>query len=159
MDFQDRLPAEELRRMAGLLAFVATFCCGVFFGAALYVSLVQHPAALETGADFAARFFGPMYRRAAALQASLALAGSAAGVLAWWSTAQNLWLAGAVLLFGSVPFTLFVIKPVNDALIAGSGGDRPGALLGRWARLHWVRTAASGLAFIACLAALLGRAP
>ena len=25
--------------------FIATFCCGVFFGAAVYISLVQHPAA------------------------------------------------------------------------------------------------------------------
>jgi hypothetical protein len=57
---------------------VATFCCGVFFGAALYISLVQHPAGLETGADFATRFFPPMYRRAAILQASLALVGCAA---------------------------------------------------------------------------------
>jgi hypothetical protein len=24
---------------------LTTFCCGVFFGAALYISLVQHPAA------------------------------------------------------------------------------------------------------------------
>ena len=37
----------------------ATLCCGVFFGAALYISPVQHPAALETGNDFAARFFSP----------------------------------------------------------------------------------------------------
>ena len=54
---------------------LATFCCGIFFGAALYISLVQHPAALETGADFAARFFTPMYNRAAIMQASLALVG------------------------------------------------------------------------------------
>jgi hypothetical protein len=39
----------------------------VFFGAALYNSLVQHPAALETGTDFAARFFRSMYARAAKL--------------------------------------------------------------------------------------------
>ncbi len=47
---------------------VATLSCGVFFGAALYVRLVQHPATLETGPDFASRFFAPMYRRAATLQ-------------------------------------------------------------------------------------------
>jgi len=36
---------------------LATFCGDVFFRAALYISLVQHPAALETGQDFAVRFF------------------------------------------------------------------------------------------------------
>ncbi|HKA32028.1 MAG TPA: DUF1772 domain-containing protein [Candidatus Binatia bacterium] len=138
--------------------FAATFCCGLFFGAALYVSVVQHPAARETGVDFASRFFGPMYRRAAALQASLASIGFLAGLAAWWSTAGRLWLAAALLLVASVPFTLLVVKPVNDALLAG---DRPieerRALLARWGRLHWMRTIAAGLAFAASVFALLRR--
>jgi uncharacterized membrane protein len=143
--------------VGGVIEFVATFCCGVFFGAALYISLVQHPAALETGVDFAGRFFGPMYRRAAALQASLALVGFAAGVAAWWNVG-GLWLAAAVLLVSAVPFTLIVIKPVNDALLAGDRGvEAYTALLIRWGRLHWLRTAASGLAFAACLCALTRR--
>lgn len=53
--------------MLELTKLLAIYRCGVFFGAALYISLVQHPAVLETGADFAARFFRPMYRRAAVL--------------------------------------------------------------------------------------------
>ena len=57
--------------MLEVTKILAIFCCGVFFGAALYISLVQHPAALETGNDFAARFFPLMYRRAAILQANL----------------------------------------------------------------------------------------
>jgi hypothetical protein len=69
---------------------LATFCCGVFFGAALYISLVQHPAAFETGNDFARRFFRPMYRRAAVLQASLALIGCASAIAAWLSGAGHL---------------------------------------------------------------------
>jgi hypothetical protein len=31
------------------MKLLATVGCGLFFGAALYISLVQHPAALETG--------------------------------------------------------------------------------------------------------------
>ncbi len=144
--------------MAEASEFVATFCCGLFFGAALYASLVQHPAALETGVDFAARFFGPMYRRAAVLQASLALIGFLAGVAAWWSAAGRLWLAAALLLAASVPFTLLVIKPVNDALSAGDRSiDEYRALLVRWGGLHRMRTIASGLAFAFCLLALLRR--
>jgi hypothetical protein len=139
---------------------LATLCCGVFFGAALYISLVQHPAALETGYDFAARFFPQMYRRAAVLQASLALVGCAAAIAAWLSDGDRLWLAAAVLLGSAIPFTLVVIKPVNDALI--QPGDvssvELGALLVRWGYLHWVRTIASGLAFISCLVAFRPRA-
>jgi hypothetical protein len=131
---------------------LASFCCGVFFGAALYISLVQHPAALETGIDFAARFFGPMYGRAAIFQASIALTGCAAGVAAWLSGAGRLWLAAAVLIGSVVPFTLIVVKSVNDVLLqGGAAGSELSALLVRWGYLHWVRTVASGAAFAVCL--------
>ena len=40
--------------MPEITTLLTTFCCGVFFGAAFYISLVQHPGALETGNDFAA---------------------------------------------------------------------------------------------------------
>ena len=143
--------------MLEITKLLATFCCGVFFGAALYISLVQHPAALETGYDFAARFFRPMYRRAAILQASLALIGCAAALAAWLSGAGRLWLAVAVLIGSVVPFTLFVIKPVNDALLQDKVvASEVSALLIRWGHLHWARTAVSGAAFAACLVAVFG---
>ena len=143
--------------MLEITKLLATFCCGVFFGAALYISLVQHPAALETGYDFAARFFRPMYWRAAILQASLALIGCAAALAAWLSGAGRLWLAAAVLIGSVVPFTLFVIKPVNDALLQDKVvASEVSALLIRWGHLHWARTAASGAAFAACLVDVFG---
>ena len=138
--------------MLEVTKLLATFCCGVFFGAALYISLVQHPAALETGNEFAARFFRPMYRRAAGLQASLALVGCASAIAAWLSGAGALWLAAAVLIGSVVPFTLIVIKPVNDALLQNhDAASEVAALLTRWGYLHWARTVASGLAFLLCL--------
>ena len=138
--------------MLEFIKLLATFCCGVFFGAALYVSLVQHPAALETGNDFAVRFFRPMYRRAAVLQASLALVGCGAAIVAWLSGESYLWLAAAVLLGGLIPFTVIVIKPVNDALLQNRAAPlEVGALLTRWGYLHWARTVASGFAFLLCL--------
>ena len=145
--------------MLEAVKLLATLCCGVFFGAALYISLVQHPAALETGNEFAARFFPPMYGRAAAMQASLAVVGCAAAIAAWLRGAGR-WLAAAVLLGSVVPFTLVVMKPVNDALL--QGGDvstvELDALLMRWGYLHWTRTVASGLAFVTCLVAIVRRA-
>ena len=138
--------------MLEVTKLLATFCCGVFFGAALYISLVQHPATLETGNEFAARFFRPMYRRAAGLQASLALVGCASAIAAWLSGAGALWLAAAVLIGSVVPFTLIVIKPVNDALLKNrDAASEVAALLTRWGHLHWARTAVSGLAFLVCL--------
>ncbi len=130
---------------------IATFACGVFFGAALYISVVQHPASLETGAAFAGRFFPPMYRRASALQICAAVVGTLAGVVAWFRGAGFEWLAGALLLFAVVPFTVFVIMPVNHQLLApGRDPDAPDteSLLRRWAPLHGVRTALSGVSFL-----------
>jgi hypothetical protein len=54
---------------------LATLCCAVFFGAALYISLVQHPAALEVGNDLYLRYFPAMYRRATVLQGGTAVLG------------------------------------------------------------------------------------
>jgi len=57
-----------------------------------------------------------------------------------------MWLTVGVLLGSVVPFTLLVIKPVNDALMQGGDVSRPelGTLLVRWSYLHWARTVASG---------------
>jgi Domain of unknown function (DUF1772) len=146
--------------MREVIKTLATLCCGVFFGAALYISLVQHPAALEAGNDFAARFFPPMYGRAAVMQASLAVIGCVAAFVAWLTGAGRLWLAAAVLLGSVVPFTLVAMKPVNDALLQGTDASTVelDALLVRWGYLHWARTVASGLAFVTCLVATVQRA-
>ena len=136
---------------------VCVFCSGVFFGVALYISLVQQPAALEAGASFAGRFFPPMYRRAARIQVPLAALGTLSGSWAWWIGGGILWLVGAMLLFAVVPFTLFVIMPVNDRLLeAGRDPEAPDTerLLRRWGSLHAVRTVLSGASFVVVLVAL-----
>jgi uncharacterized membrane protein len=133
-----------------MFEFLATACSGIFAGAAIYISVVQHPAATEVGDSMAASFFPPMYRRAAPMQASLALVGSLAGLVGWLSGSGVLWLAGALLLGFVIPFTIIRIKPVNDQLLApGLDPASPEVpeLLRRWGRLHWIRSASSGLAF------------
>jgi len=60
---------EAIRELA---QFLTTLCCGLFAGAAIYVNLVEHPARMECGTEIAATEFGPSYRRAAVMQASLA---------------------------------------------------------------------------------------
>jgi hypothetical protein len=135
---------------------VAVSCSGVFFGAALFITVAQHPAVLEAGPAFAARFFAPMYRRAAPLQAGLAGIGAAAGVAAWGWGAGASWLVGALLLIAVVPMTLVWIRPVNDRLLAPDfDPDATDAelLLRRWGALHAVRTLLSGVAFVVLLAA------
>jgi hypothetical protein len=131
---------------------LATFCCGVFFGAAAYISLVQHPAALETGGEFAVRFFPPMYGRAAVMQASVAIVGATAALAAYWLGAGRVWLIVAVLIVSVIPFTLLVVDSVNQELKMIDPSDKRAVdLLIRWGRLHLLRTVVSGVSFVMCL--------
>ncbi len=132
--------------MLPLLQWIATLAAGLFAGAALYVTLVEHPARASLGSRAAIQEFRPSYRRGAAMQAPLSLLGAAAGVACWATGASAAWLAGALVLGALVPFTLTVIMPTNKRLLdarldAGSGEAT--TLLRRWARLHLVRTLVS----------------
>src|SRR5262245_15846665 len=120
---------------------VAGVCAGLFAGAAIYVNAVEHPARLVCGNDVALRQFGPSYRRATVMQASLASIGCLTGLWSAWIL-QDAWIGlGALLLGAVVPFTLIVILPTNKQLLEPSL-DRTAAraheLLTRWGRLHAV---------------------
>jgi len=136
----------------------ATVCAGLFAGAAIYVSAVEHPARLSCGVDVALREFAPSYRRATVMQASLAIAGCIMGVWSAWLY-SDVWLASGALLLGSVvPFTLVVMLPTNHQLVDPAldpGGQKAIQLLMRWGRLHAVRSALSGAAFLIFLLRLI----
>lgn len=141
-----------------IVQVVALFSCGTFFGAALYISLAQHPAALAAGVAVGGRFFPPMYQRAAPLQITLAVAGFVSGLIAWYQSMEPLWLIGGLLLFSVIPITLIFIKPVNDQLLHPENNpdsDETEELLRRWGPKHWWRTLVSGAAFILYLTAAL----
>jgi hypothetical protein len=130
--------------------FVATICAGLFAGAAIYITFVEHPARLECGTALAATQFGPSYRRASVMQASLAALGFVSALAAWAGGGGRPALLGGVLLGLVIPFTLVVILPTNKRLLDPAldrTSSEAAALLARWGRLHAVRSAASGLAF------------
>jgi len=70
--------------MLGLVAeTIALVATAIFAGAAVYVSLVEHPARESCGPALALAAFGPSYRRAAIMQGGLALVGGVAGIVRW----------------------------------------------------------------------------
>ncbi len=126
-----------------LTEFLATFCCAIFSGAAIYINAVEHPARMSCGVKVALSEWAPSYRRATVMQASLAVLGFVFSILAWFSGA-SVWapVAGTVLVLVA-PFTLVVIMPTNNRLLAlNADRDRDEAkmLLDRWNRLHMVRS-------------------
>lgn len=138
---------------------LGTVAAGLFAGAAVYVSVVEHPAWVECGPAIAIKAFGRSYRRAAAMQAPLAILGLLAGVAAWFQGAGVEWIVGGLLLSAMVPWTLIVIAPTNRRLLdpgLDSGSQEAVELLARWGRLHTVRTIAGVAAFILFVCRLPG---
>src|SRR5213593_409366 len=142
--------------------WIATWAAGLFSGAALYVSLVEHPARMQCGTRLAVTQFGPSYKRGAVMQAALAAIGTLAGVAVGLARGSTAWLVGSLLLFLVVPFTLIVIFPTNHRLLDPAlDRSSPDAqrLLVRWGRLHEVRTVLGlGALIVFVLAAYRARA-
>ena len=133
-----------------LFLALATACAGSFFGAAIYINLVEHPARVSCGPELAVREFGPSYKRAAVMQGALAVLGCLIGLVAAWVLRDGLTAVAALLLGLVVPFTLIVIFPTNKQLLdptLSPNSALAGTLLAKWNRLHAVRSLVSGLAF------------
>jgi hypothetical protein len=142
------------------LAGVATAAGGLFAGAALYVTLVEHPARVGCGPMVAVAQFRLSYPRGAALQAPLAVIGGLAGIGVWLAGGALAWLAAGGALGLVVPVTLVAIMPTNRRLLdRGLEPDTPEAerLLRRWGHLHLIRTVLGLLAFGWMLRLLLAR--
>jgi hypothetical protein len=142
--------------------FVAILTATLFSGAAIYVNLVEHPARMECGTEFAATVFGPSYRRAAVMQAIFALAATVAGIGAWFMDARLAWLIGALLIFMVVPFTLVAIRPTNKQLLDPTldpRSEEARRLLQRWGKLHAVRSILALAASVVFLLLVLSSSP
>jgi anthrone oxygenase-like protein len=140
-----------------LAAHFALLAAALFAGAAIYVSVAEHPARLALDDEAGLRQWRPSYARGKVMQGLLALAGSALALWVWWHSLNQLWLIGALLLLANWPFTLAVIMPVNrklEAAAPGAAGPETRTLLRRWGRLHAVRSALGAAAALVMLCAL-----
>jgi hypothetical protein len=130
--------------LSGLTALVLA---AAFAGAAYYVNEVEQPARLTLNDASLLAEWKASYPRGYKMQASLAALSGAFGLVAAFQNHSWLWLIGALLILANWPYTLFMVKPTNDAINAidkNAAGAR--ALIVKWARLHGVRTALGVLA-------------
>ena len=127
--------------LAGQLALTTA---AIFTGAAVYVSLCEQPARLQLDERALLTEWKPSYKHGAAMQAPLALIGAVLGVVAWWQAGDWRWLLGAIVIVSAWPYTLLVIKPTNDRLLAidpANAGPQVRALIEKWGLLHAGRSA------------------
>jgi hypothetical protein len=141
---------------AGLAATAAMVSATAFTAWALYISVVEHPARLDSGGATGRAQFRPSYRRAAPWQASFAMIAFVSGAAMAVLTGRWTWLLGAVAIGAVVPLTLVVIKPTNRRLLGPDplGDAESMRLLRRWGRLHAVRTVLAGAGLLAFLFSL-----
>ena len=127
--------------MLEVIEFIGLLCTTLFTGAAIYVNLAEHPARMACGTELAATEWAPSYKRAARMQAPLAMIGTLTAFVSWRLTENILWFVGALLIFAvasmlrRVPWTR--------------------ALLEKWGKLHAVRSILSLLASAVLLIAVL----
>lgn len=129
--------------------FIAVFSCLLFTGAAVYVTLVEHPARLECGTEVAAMIFPPSYNRAWKMQVALALIATLSAVAIWYASGSPLWLAGALCIFFVVPYTFTVMMPTNHKLRRADldpSAESTRRLFESWGRMHLARSLASLIA-------------
>ncbi len=140
-----------------LIGHLALVVAALFTGAAFYVNFAEQPARLELDDRALLAEWQPSYKRGALMQASLAMLGFLLGIVAWWQTGLPAFLLGALYILAPWPWTLLVIKPVNDALMAtdlAAAGAETRALIVKWNRLHAVRTLLGATAVVSFLFAV-----
>ena len=143
--------------LAGQLALIAA---ALFAGAAIYVNVAEQPARLQLDDRALLTEWKPAYKRGFAMQAPLAIIGFLFGALAAWQTGNWWWLLGAVVLVANWPFTIFVILPTNNKLMAmdpSTATSEVHRLIETWGYLHAVRSALGAVATLIFLAASLSK--
>lgn len=135
-----------------IFSLLALLGATLFTGAALYITLVEHPARLGLDDGPLLQQWQASYKRALPLQSGLAVIGGLAGLLAGYLTEDWLWVAGGAALLANWPFTLLAIFPVNRRLMALEPRNADAvsrAMLVAWGRLHGVRSALGTVAMLA----------
>ena len=136
---------------------LALATAAIFTGAAIYVNVAEQPARLGLDNKALLAQWKPSYARGFAMQASLALAATLFGLLAFWLTRDWRWLAGGLLIFANWPYTLIVILPVNKRLEATppeAANAETRGLIETWGKLHAGRSALGAAATLVYLWAM-----
>jgi hypothetical protein len=124
-----------------LFAFGAA---SAFFGAALYINIVEQPARLALGPGAMVREWAPSNRRGFVMLATLAVISAILAYVHFGRTGDVRWLIGGMVILASWPYAYFVMVPVNIwlcALPATAARSAVRELMRDWGLLEWGQTA------------------
>ncbi|KAK9761878.1 hypothetical protein K7432_012894 [Basidiobolus ranarum] len=129
---------------------VSVTSSGLFAGAAIYITYVQHPALMTASPREMVNQFQVFYPRAAKLQATLALTAMVGSAGAAYLTERQIYIIPSVLFATVVGYTLLSIKKINTRLLTMKKEDpSPNVqqLIKTWGRKHFVRSVLSSVGF------------
>jgi hypothetical protein len=135
--------------IARFLAALALVLAASFFGIAVYINLAEQPARLALADMPLLEQWKVSFGIGFILQGSLTIAAGLAGLGAWWFNREWRYAAAGLLMLANWPWTLLVIAPINNALLAisaTSAGPVSRALVEQWGVVHGGRTAISFVA-------------
>jgi hypothetical protein len=121
----------------GLCAFAAA---ATFFGAALYISLVEQPARLALSVRAMIQEWLPSNRRGTRMLSVLAVVSSVFAQIQFAMSGDVRWTIGGLTILASWPYAYFVMVPVNVWLYAiapGRAVSTTRKLMRDWGLLEW----------------------
>ena len=129
-----------------------------FVAYCLYLDFVAHPARKLLHGSAAVLAWRRAYWRDFVMQCGLALVGGGAGLWQWHLHNHASWLAGGLLLLGTLPYRFSVLAPTRRLLMTRGieATARAAPLLAQWNRLSMGLTWLGLLAVLALLAGALG---
>jgi hypothetical protein len=124
-----------------LFAFGAA---SAFFGAALYINIVEQPARLALGPATMVREWARSNRRGFVMRATLAVIAAILAYVYFGRTGDVRWLIGGIVILASWPYAYFVMAPVNIwlcAIPASAARSAVREFMRDWGLLEWGQTA------------------
>ena len=137
--------------MLNLLIILNLTLMAAIFGYAVAASAVAYPAMMATSRATAVEYFSPFFHKSAHMQLVLSLMVLGLSLLISVMGGGWLWLIGAVILGLSGPYTMKILMPVNNRIMADGAdidSDQMTNDLGSWGRLHFPRTVLATLVFV-----------
>ncbi|MGD9979415.1 MAG: DUF1772 domain-containing protein [Hyphomonadaceae bacterium] len=135
--------------MTSALELAALLIASAFTSAAFYINFAEHPARMKLPTSAALMQWKPAYKAGFVMQATLAMLGGAAAIAVAVLDGDWVWAIGGVTLILNWPYTLLVMLPLNNKLMAietERAGEDVRGMLARWNRLHSGRTLLGALA-------------
>ena len=123
---------------------LALALAAAFFGAALYVNLVEQPARLALDDEAILHEWTPSDRRGVALILGLSLLSEALGLVAYFASQEDVrWAIGALIVILVWPYTFFAMAPLNNQILTLTSKDvgAARALVRQWGLLEYGQTA------------------